>query len=87
MANVVIYTRMTCGFCVRAKSLLQLKQVEFDEISIDLQPEKRAEMIQLSNGGMTVPQIFINNNAIGGCDELIALEYSQQLDTLLSAQA
>ena len=83
MANVVIYTRMTCGFCVRAKSVLTQKNVNFEEISIDLHPEKRAEMIQRSNGGMTVPQIFINDQIIGGCDDLLALHYSQKLDALL----
>ena len=83
MANVVIYTRMTCGFCVRAKSIFAQKNVGFEEINIDLQPEKRAEMIQRSNGGMTVPQIFINDQGIGGCDDLMDLHYSQKLDALL----
>ncbi|WOH36656.1 glutaredoxin 3 [Thalassotalea fonticola] len=83
MANVVIYTRMTCGFCVRAKSIFTQKNVDFEEISIDLHPEKRAEMIQRSNGGMTVPQIFIDDQVIGGCDDLMDLHYSQKLDALL----
>ncbi|WP_371187697.1 glutaredoxin 3 [Thalassotalea maritima] len=84
MANVVLYTRHTCGFCFRAKALLQRKQIAFDEISIDDYPEKRDEMIQRSGGGMTVPQIFINNKPIGGCDDLYALEYRGELDALLA---
>lgn len=84
MAKIEIYTRMTCGFCVRAKSLLTKKQLSFDEISIDLHPEKRAEMIGRSQGGMTVPQIFINDLPIGGCDDLMDLEYSGKLDTLIN---
>jgi glutaredoxin 3 len=84
MANVVVYTRGTCGFCYRALTLLAQKQVEVEEISIDLHPEKRVEMIERSKGGMTVPQIFINDQIIGGCDDLMALDYSGELDTLLS---
>lgn len=84
MAKVEIYTRTMCGFCVRAKALLTQKNVEFDEISIDLHPEQRAQMIKRSSGGMTVPQIFINDQAIGGCDELMALEYQRKLDALLN---
>lgn len=84
MAKVEIYTRMTCGFCVRAKAIFTQKNVEFDEISIDLHPEQRAQMIKRSGGGMTVPQIFINDQAIGGCDDLMALEYQRKLDALLN---
>ncbi|WP_371375807.1 glutaredoxin 3 [Thalassotalea aquiviva] len=84
MAEVTIYTRSTCGFCFRALSLLQQKGVAYNEISIDQYPEKRAEMIERSNGGMTVPQIFINNQSIGGCDDLMALEYKGELDKLLT---
>ena len=83
MAKVEIYTRRTCGFCVRAKSILDQKQVSYEEISIDLEPERRAEMIKRSNGGMTVPQIFINDKPIGGCDDLMTLAYQQRLDALL----
>lgn len=84
MAKVIIYTRSTCGFCYRALALLSQKNVEVEEISIDQYPEKRGEMIQRSNGGVTVPQIFINEQSIGGCDELMALEYSGQLEKLLT---
>lgn len=84
MANVVIYTRATCGFCYRALALLSKKNAQVEEISIDLHPEKRAEMIERSKGGMTVPQIFINDQIIGGCDDLMALDYRGELDKLLS---
>ncbi|MDG1734176.1 MAG: glutaredoxin 3 [Thalassotalea sp.] len=84
MANVTIYSRDYCPYCVRAKALLDQKQVSYTEISIDRQPEKRVEMIERSKGGMTVPQIFINDQVIGGCDELMALEYNKELDALLA---
>lgn len=83
-ANVEIYTKAYCPFCVRAKALLAEKQVEMTEYAVDAQPELRDEMIRRANGGWTVPQIFINNQHIGGCDELMALERQQKLDTLLS---
>ncbi|MEW6998850.1 glutaredoxin 3 [Colwelliaceae bacterium BS250] len=84
MAKVIIYSRDYCPYCVRAKAVFNQKQVSFEEISIDVHPEKRVEMIERSKGGLTVPQIFINDQVIGGCDELMALEYNGQLDTLLN---
>jgi glutaredoxin 3 len=83
MANVVIYTKPTCPFCVRAKMLLTQKAVEFIDFDIAAQPELRNEMIEKANGGSTVPQIFINNQHIGGCDDLMALEAAGRLDALL----
>ncbi|MDE3271642.1 glutaredoxin 3 [Pseudoalteromonas sp. SSM20] len=83
MANIVIYTKPTCPFCVRAKMLLTQKGVEFTEFDIAAQPELRDEMIEKANGGYTVPQIFINNQHIGGCDDMMALEQSGRLDSLL----
>jgi glutaredoxin 3 len=83
MANVVIYTKPTCPFCVRAKMLLTQKAVEFIDFDIATQPELRNEMIEKANGGSTVPQIFINNQHIGGCDDLMALEAAGRLDALL----
>ncbi len=80
---VKIYTTRFCPFCIRAKHLLNAKQVEFDEIRVDFAPEKRAEMRQRS-GRNTVPQIWIGGQHIGGCDELYALEARQQLDVLLA---
>lgn len=85
MAKVEIYTKMTCGFCYRAKKLLEMKKVPFEEYSIDHGEARKAEMLERSNGQMTVPQIFINGRHVGGCDELMALEYQGKLDELLAA--
>ncbi len=81
-ATVVIYTTRWCPFCVRAKHLLQQKQVSFEEIPVDSDRDLRAEMAQRA-GRSSVPQIWINNEHIGGCDELYALERRGALDTLL----
>lgn len=83
MAKVEIYTTEQCPWCVRAKMLLQSKQVQFDEIRVDLDPAKKAEMLERSQGRKTVPEIFINDQLIGGFDELWALEQKKQLDNLL----
>lgn len=82
---VVIYTKVYCPYCVRAKALLDSKQVRYEEIRIDEDPSKRPEMIEKANGGYTVPQIFIGSNHIGGCDEMMALEAAGKLDQLLTA--
>ena len=82
MANVEIYTKATCPFCHRAKALLAQKGVAFQEIAIDGDAEKREEMIKRS-GRTTVPQIFIDAQHIGGCDDLYALDGRQGLDPLL----
>lgn len=84
MSNVVIYTKGYCPFCIRAKALLDNKGVAYSEIRIDEQPERRDEMIEKANGGYTVPQIFIREQHIGGCDDMMALEASGKLDPLLA---
>lgn len=84
MVNVDIYTKAYCPFCVRALALLQAKNVEYNEIKIDRDPSQRAPMIQRAQGGSTVPQIFINDVHVGGCDDLMALERNNQLDALLN---
>ena len=84
MAQVLIYSRSWCGFCKQAKSLLEQKGVPYDVIDIEQQPEKRGEMIELT-GRTSVPQLFINQQPIGGCDDLMALNASGELDNLLSA--
>ncbi|XQW85385.1 glutaredoxin 3 [Thalassotalea piscium] len=84
--TVEIYTKVTCGYCMRAKALLEQKNVEFREIKIDGDNALRNEMIERSHGGYTVPQIFINNQPIGGCDELFALHGQNKLDALLAGQ-
>jgi glutaredoxin 3 len=82
MSNeVIIYSRSTCPFCVKAKALLEQEGVAYQEIDINLFPEKRSEMIEKSNGRTTVPQIFINGKHIGGCDDLFA--YHKQHGTLI----
>ncbi|HAT8180085.1 TPA: glutaredoxin 3 [Legionella pneumophila] len=82
MNEVILYTTGYCPYCVKAKELLDKKNVIYTEIRVDLQPELREEMIQKS-GRRTVPQIFINSQAIGGCDDLYALEAQGTLNELL----
>ena len=85
MAKVEIYTKIFCGFCHRAKGLLDMKKVPYEEYSVDLGGERKAEMVQRAGGRMTVPQIFVNGRHIGGCDELMTLEQQGKLDELLAA--
>ena len=85
MAQVTIYTKPYCPYCIRAVSLLEKKGVEFTEIEAAFEPEKRQEMIQRSNGRTTFPQIFIGDQHVGGCDDMMALEYDGKLDALLAA--
>ena len=84
MKPVEIYTTQLCGFCHAAKALLRRKGVGFTEIDIGRAPERRAEMVTRSGGGRTVPQIFIDGQPVGGCDELHALERAGRLDSLLA---
>ena len=83
MKNVTIYTTRVCPYCVRAKKLLEKKGVEYIELRVDLNPELVEEAIERSGGLRTVPQIFIEDYHIGGCDELYALEGEKELDGLL----
>jgi glutaredoxin 3 len=83
MSKIVIYTTNVCPYCVRAKALLQRKNVTFSEIKITSE-EAKNEMIKKSGGRMTVPQIFIGEFHVGGCDDLYALEAAGKLDKLLS---
>ncbi len=85
MAQVTIYTKPYCPYCVRAVSLLEKKGVPFTEIEAAFDAEKRQEMIQRANGKATFPQIFVGDEHIGGCDDMMALEYAGKLDTLLAA--
>ena len=82
-AKVEIYTKMFCGYCHRAKRLLDSKGVDYIEYDITMDSGKRDEMRARAPGAMTVPQIFINNAAIGGSDDLAALERDGKLDGLL----
>ena len=83
MSKVTIYTKPYCPYCVRALGLLEDKGVDFTEIEAGFDPDLRREMIQRSGGRATFPQIFIGERHIGGCDEMMALERSGQLDPLL----
>ncbi len=85
MSNVVIYTKDYCPYCHRAKALLDSKGVQYTEFDIGQQPQLRDEMIAKANGRTTVPQIFINESHIGGCDDMMALEAQGKLNSLLSA--
>ncbi len=85
MKPVEIYTSPLCGFCHAAKRLLTEKDVAFSEIDVLMEPNRKAEMIQRANGGRTVPQIFIGDTHVGGCDDLYALERAGKLDALLAA--
>ena len=85
MAQVTIYTKPFCPFCIRAVSLLEKKGVAFDEISAAFDAEKKAEMLERSGGRATYPQIFIGDTHVGGCDEMMALEQAGKLDPLLAA--
>lgn len=83
MAKVEIYTSPFCGFCFRAKRLLDSKGVAFEEYDIMMNGALRGEMMDRAGGRSTVPQIFIDDKHIGGCDELHALEAAGKLDPLL----
>ncbi|MDP3706452.1 MAG: glutaredoxin 3 [Legionellaceae bacterium] len=82
MAHVLMYSTATCPYCERARQLLASKGQLFTDIRVDEAPEMRAEMIAKSNRH-TVPQIFIDGQAIGGCDDMYALDATGQLDKLL----
>ncbi len=83
-APIEIYTTPICGFCMRAKRLLSSKGVEFTEIDLFEQPGRRSEMMDRSGGRHTVPQIFIGESHVGGCDDLFALESAGKLDPMLA---
>jgi glutaredoxin 3 len=87
VAKVEIYTSPYCGYCSRAKSLLKSKGVAFEEIDVSMDAAKRAEMMQRSHGGRTVPQIFIDGWHVGGCDDLQELDAAQKLEPMLAAGA
>ncbi|MCP3429245.1 glutaredoxin 3 [Opacimonas viscosa] len=84
MVNIELYTKDYCPFCKRALALFDGKGVKYTNIEIQEQPDKRPEMIERAGGRTTVPQIFINDTHIGGCDDLLALESQNKLDALLA---
>ena len=85
MPRIIVYSGPNCPYCERAKALLKKKSVSFEEINIRTDPGMREEMLQKSNGKKTIPQIFINDQHIGGCDDLYALEAAGKLDGLLAS--
>ncbi|MDB2578035.1 MAG: glutaredoxin 3 [Tateyamaria sp.] len=85
MPQIEIYTSPLCGFCHAAKRLLNEKGASFSEVDVLQNPERKPEMINRANGGRTVPQIFVGDIHVGGCDDLYALERAGKLDALLAA--
>ena len=85
MPLVEIYTKSFCPYCWRAKALLDSKGVEYKEIAVDFGGAERQTMIQRANGRTTVPQIFVGDRHVGGCDDLMALEHAGKLDRLIAA--
>lgn len=83
MQKIDIYTKDYCPYCKRALALLTAKDVAFNQIKIDQQPKLRAPMIERANGRSTVPQIFIGDTHVGGCDDLMLLEREGKLNALL----
>ena len=86
MARVEIYTKAFCGYCARAKRLLDQKGAEYEEYDITFGGPKRGEMLERANGRTTVPQIFIGGHHVGGSDDLATLEGEGQLDSMLAAE-
>ena len=84
MKPVTVYSSAICPYCVRAKSLLKKKGASFEEIDVTMDPNAREEMRAKSGGARTVPQIFIGDTHVGGCDDLFALEREGKLDPLLA---
>ncbi len=83
MTTIEVYSGDFCPYCIRAKMLLKKKGLPFVEYNVQAEPERRDEMLRRSGGVRTVPQIFINNRHVGGCDELYALERKKELDSWL----
>jgi glutaredoxin 3 len=83
VAKIEIYTKWGCPYCVRAKALLDEKGVTYEEHDVTLGGPKKAEMLERAPGAMTVPQIFIGGAAVGGCDDLQALDRAGKLDPML----
>ncbi len=87
MQPVTLYTTPICPYCVAAKRLLDSKGVEYTDIDVMANPDLRAEMMQRAGGRHTVPQIFVGETHVGGCDELHQLERAGKLDPLLNEPA
>jgi len=86
MKSVVVYSSARCPYCVRAKQLLESKGVSYNELRVDQEPGLLKEVVQRSGGKRTVPQIFIDDYHVGGCEELYALERQGELDPILASE-
>ncbi len=87
MANIEVYSGDFCPYCIRAKALLKKKGLEFSEYNVRKDIKRQAEMSQRAPGARTIPQIFINDRHVGGCDELYALERRGELDQWVAQPA
>ena len=85
MAKIEIYSGDYCPYCMRAKALLKQRELKFTEYNVQSQPERRVEMAARAPGVRTIPQIFINDRHVGGCDDLYALDKKDELNTWLEA--
>ena len=85
MARVELYSSFFCPYCARAKALLEHKGVAFETIDLMEQPGRRSEMVERAGGRTSVPQIFINGEHVGGCDDLHALDKAGELDAKLAS--
>ena len=85
MALVEVYSSFFCPYCARAKALLERKGVAFETIDLMEQPGRRSEMVERAGGRTSVPQIFINGEHVGGCDDLHALDKAGELDAKLAS--
>ncbi len=86
MKEIKLYTTQTCPFCHRAKALLDSKQVVYNDIDVTFSPDLRSQMREEAGGSHTVPQIFVGDIHVGGCDDLFALEQKNELDALLASE-
>lgn len=86
MAKIEVYSGQFCGYCQRAKALLKQRGLEFVEYDVQSAPEKREEMVHRAPGARTIPQIFINDRHVGGCDDLYALDRKGELDSWLKSK-
>ena len=85
MAQILIYTTKLCPYCVAAKRLLKSKKASYEEIDVTFNPAKRQAMTKKAGGATSVPQIFIGDTHVGGCDDLMELEQKGALDVMLQA--
>lgn len=85
LKQITVYSKSWCPYCVRAKALLDSKGVNYTEVDLEREPERVSEMVERSGGRRTVPQIFVGDQHLGGCDDLYALDRAGTLDSLLAS--